>query len=124
MRTKLISIIVVISILLSVFFVNWNFILAAESLNNEVDSTSTSRSNEHPRAGGFDWSEIEVISEPIFGHNNNLNYSTDPCIAIEEDKIYTVWGCGTLVETGLVVAQLTGVRFPPSTQQNHRYENN
>ena len=39
----------------------------------------------------IDWSQIEVLSEPIKGQNSNLGSSTWVEIAVENDKIYAVW---------------------------------
>jgi hypothetical protein len=54
--------------------------------NGSHSSRSQSRA-----AGGFDWSEIEVLSEPIFGSNVNNLTSDKPRIAVEGDNIYVVW---------------------------------
>ncbi len=40
---------------------------------------------------GSEWSNIEVISEPISGYDNNIEYSLSPDIAVEDGKIYVVW---------------------------------
>ncbi|MCK5560848.1 MAG: hypothetical protein KAJ51_09660, partial [Thermoplasmata archaeon] len=40
---------------------------------------------------GSVWSNIEVISEPIPGHNFNTKWSYNPKIAVENGKIYVVW---------------------------------
>jgi hypothetical protein len=37
------------------------------------------------------WADIQVISEPIFGNNFNIEHSIDPDIAVENGKIYVVW---------------------------------
>lgn len=95
LRIKLKSIIVINIILLSVLIAGWNFDLGAKSLNNKMSSTSTSRSNRLPRDGNFDWGQIEVISEPIMEGNININDSTGPAIAVENDKIYVVWSDST-----------------------------
>ena len=85
------TIIVVSIIFLSTLIIGWNFDLRAKNLDNEKTSTSTSRYNESPRTGGFDWGKIEVISEPVPGQNNNKDASYAPKIAVENDKIYVVW---------------------------------
>ena len=41
---------------------------------------------------GFKWSEIQVISEPVNGKNYNIGASTYPDIAVNNGKIYVVWG--------------------------------
>ncbi len=40
---------------------------------------------------GKGWEDIQVISEPISGLNLNIEYSVDPEIVVENDKIYVVW---------------------------------
>ncbi|MCK5560243.1 MAG: hypothetical protein KAJ51_06600, partial [Thermoplasmata archaeon] len=39
---------------------------------------------------GAGWEDIQVISEPVFGADNN-DGSYSPCIAVQNDNIYTVW---------------------------------
>jgi len=86
------TIIIVVSIIfLSTLIIGWSSDLSGNSFENEMNSTSTSSSSKHSRSGDFDWGEIEVISEPIPGLNNNINSSENPKIAIEDDKIYVVW---------------------------------
>lgn len=50
---------------------------------------------------GLQWSDIEVISEPIEGANTNIKISREPDIAVDNGKVYVVWhdyndtnGCG------------------------------
>ncbi|MCK5559800.1 MAG: hypothetical protein KAJ51_04380, partial [Thermoplasmata archaeon] len=40
---------------------------------------------------GFNWEDIQVISEPIVGKNFNTGISYYPEIAVENNKIYVVW---------------------------------
>ncbi len=40
---------------------------------------------------GSSWEDIQVISEPIFGADNN-DISYNPTIAVENDNIYVTWG--------------------------------
>ncbi|MCK5559075.1 MAG: hypothetical protein KAJ51_00715, partial [Thermoplasmata archaeon] len=40
---------------------------------------------------GTSWEATQVISEPVIGSNNNIEYSWDPAIAIENGNIYVVW---------------------------------
>ncbi len=95
MRIKFKSIIVISIILLSVLIADWNFDLSAKNLDNEMNSTSTSRYNGRLNDEDFDWGEIEVISEPIVGQDINIGDSRVPRIAVENDKIYVVWDDNT-----------------------------
>jgi predicted transcriptional regulator len=40
---------------------------------------------------GTNWEDIQVISEPVFGQDNNNNYSSLPMIAVDNGKIHVVW---------------------------------
>ena len=81
---------------MSTLIVGWNFDSNAKNADYEINSTSPTRSNDNPpRAGDFDWGEIEVISEPILKQDNNINQSRKPKIAVEDDKIYVVWSDNT-----------------------------
>ena len=40
---------------------------------------------------GTNWEEAQVISEPIFGENINIDKSWMPDIAVEQDNIYVIW---------------------------------
>jgi hypothetical protein len=42
---------------------------------------------------GTNWSEIQVISEPVFGQNFNTKQTKYAKIAVENGSIYVVWGC-------------------------------
>ncbi len=44
---------------------------------------------------GTKWSNIQIISEPIFGGNLNNGLSTRPDIAVENGKIYVIWSDST-----------------------------
>ena len=85
------SIIIISIVFLSTLIVSWNFDLNANISTNEINSASAPKSNKYPRAGDFDWGEIEVISEPIPGNNFNAGHSSVPSIAFENDKIFIVW---------------------------------
>jgi len=39
----------------------------------------------------FGWGEIQVISEPIPGHDFNIQQSMSPSISVENGQIYVVW---------------------------------
>jgi uncharacterized membrane protein len=81
----------VIIFILSILIINLNVNLTANNLDIEVNNISVSRSNGKTRTGDFDWGDIEVISEPIFGKDYNTFSSALPKIAVEDDKIYVVW---------------------------------
>ncbi len=89
LRMKFKSIILIGIIILSTIIIGWNFDLKANTLDNKINNIS--RSSNRFTNDDFDWGTIEVISEPIPGQNNNIDYSTGPAIAVESDKIYTVW---------------------------------
>ena len=50
---------------MSTLIIGWNFDLKANNLNDEITNTTTPKSDGQPRAGGFNWGPIEVISESI-----------------------------------------------------------
>ena len=78
-------------IFLAIIIISWNFVLKAKNLENEKNSTLISKSKIRLSYKDFNLGQIEVISEPLGGQNININYSMDPAIAIENDKIYVVW---------------------------------
>ncbi len=55
-----------------------------------MNSTSTSKYNKRLSDDNF-WGSMEVISEPIFGQNKNINSSGGAKVAVEGDKVYVVW---------------------------------
>ena len=70
---------------------DWDFDLGVKSIDNEMNTTSTSRANNRLGDYDFDWGEIEVISEPVPGNNFNNAPSYSQKIVIENNKIYVVW---------------------------------
>ncbi len=76
-RTKIISINVIIILILSTLILGWDFDIIAKNLDDETNNGSTSISGGHKRSGDIDWWTIEVISEPIPNQNNN-EASYDP----------------------------------------------
>ncbi len=64
---------------------------------------------------GTNWEEVQAISEPILGQNNNNGNSFAPEIAVENGKIYTVWwdnydilGTGSIDDDIFYRCNLTG----------------
>ena len=105
---------------MGILIVNWNFGLKARNFDEEKTTTSSPRSNNHPRAGNFDWGAIEVISEPIAGQNINTGVSDYPSIAVENGKIYVMWsdvnntnGAGNLDRDISFRCNLTGSSWEP-----------
>jgi hypothetical protein len=83
----------IIILFLSTLIIAWDFGLVA--INPETGSENDS--NAQPILRGsefFNWSQIEVLSEPIPGKNTNVLISEHPRIAVENNKIYMVWGDG------------------------------
>ena len=89
---KRIKSIIFIVIILVTLFSSWNLELGAtgDSKINSISRSIDRRNNED-----YNWSQIEVISEPIVGKNLNINTSGWPKIAAENDKLYVVWEDGT-----------------------------
>ena len=90
LKIKIKSSIIISMVILSGLIINLNFDL--NTIGSENDSNPI-RDVGPKRFGGEDlnWSQIEVISEPILSQNNNINGSLNPKIAVEGDKIYVVW---------------------------------
>ncbi len=89
---KTIKCLIIISVLLlSIIFIPGNIISKANNRNNKLGLILNPKLNNYARSNNFDRGPIEVISEPIFGQNNNIDSSTQPSIAVEDDKIYVVW---------------------------------
>jgi uncharacterized protein YjbI with pentapeptide repeats len=88
---KAISIIVIWILLLNIIFMSYNLDLEAYNLNHERNIASIAKSNNRFSNNDFNWGQIEVISEIVISQNININYSNDPAIAVENDKIYVVW---------------------------------
>ncbi len=84
------GILVATILILSSLIVSLNSGVGTENPENVSQDNSIARSL--PRSnGGINWSEIEVISEPVYGQDFNVVYSAYPKIAVENDKIYVVW---------------------------------
>jgi hypothetical protein len=74
---------IIILILISIISVTLN---TGTSL--DVSGENTSR----PRSNGFDaWCPMEVVSEPVYGQNFNIETSDCPQIAAENGMVYVVW---------------------------------
>ncbi len=81
----------------SVIITSYNCELIAINQDNGPNTTSSSRSEFRGNGESFDWSQIEVISESIFGQNNNFNSSRNVRLAVENDKVYVVWEDNTTI---------------------------
>jgi len=82
------------SILVIVFLLLTSFILPSgfNATKDSSKSITTSYSNAPIGSGNNNWSSLQILSEPVIGQNINVNPSTAPRIAVENDKIYVVWG--------------------------------
>jgi hypothetical protein len=90
MFTRLITIFTILILIISGLIIILDSGVGTENLENESQSHSNVQTN--PRSnGGINWSQIEVISEPIMGQNNNVGDSVVAKIAVEDNKIYVVW---------------------------------
>ena len=91
-KLKIRASIIIALVTLNIVLVSSNFGLIATDLksdsNNIEDQSSRSRSRSN---GIINWSQIEVLSEPVSGQNFNTGISTSAGIAVEGDKIYVVW---------------------------------
>ena len=77
-------------LLLSLFTITINFILSTKNQSQELNKLTNVYTN-HRGNQNFSWGPIEVISEPIFGQDNNLGKCKGGRLAVEGDKIYVVW---------------------------------
>ena len=90
-KEKIGTIIIINLVLLSILSMGWN--LGGVASNNEDDSNNPIDQNSEPRSGsngGYNWSQIEVLSEIVSGQDINTVWSSEPQIAVENDKIYVV----------------------------------
>ncbi len=89
---KIRAFIIVTIIVLNIVLVSSSFGLIATDLDSDSNNTRNQSSDSRSRSNGIiNWSQIEVISEPMFGQNINNVESSIPEIAVEGDKIYVVW---------------------------------
>ncbi|MCK5559752.1 MAG: putative Ig domain-containing protein [Thermoplasmata archaeon] len=91
MKQKLTSIFIVSILILSILLINWNFVNSQTNTNDDYEFISDSRNINRQSSNTYDWDLIEVISEPIFGLDNNDNISFYTRVVVENDKIYVVW---------------------------------
>ncbi len=56
-----------------------------------INFTSTSSMNIRSENNPYCWQDIEVLSEIFNGQNLNIGLSSEPKIAVENNKIYVVW---------------------------------
>jgi hypothetical protein len=68
-----------------------NNIYAVWNDNNDTNGAGTDNDVFFRYFNGNSWSEVQVISEPVPGQNNNIGNSTEPVIAVENSKIYVLW---------------------------------
>ena len=92
MKQKLTSIFIVSIIFLSILFINWNIVNSQTNSNDDYELISEPRNTNRQSGNSYDWDPIQVISEPIFGQDNNDNLSIYSRVVVENDKIYIVWG--------------------------------
>jgi hypothetical protein len=84
-------------VVLNTLVMGWNFGLVATE--SEYVDFSGNTINQSPEPlwrgnGNINWSQIEVLSEPVLGQNFNTLGSKRPDIAVENGKIYVVWSDG------------------------------
>ena len=89
MRFKIRSLLVVLMLFLGMSFFSWSIVFSAE--NNNEESPVICESRAPPGGPGYHWGSMNVIGEPVFGQNFNINDSYVPSIACQDDKIYVVW---------------------------------
>jgi hypothetical protein len=90
MRAKLTCGLIIIIFILNAIFVSWNNEFKADA--PESNPKEISRNIPQPLSnGGLNWSQMEVISEPVSGQNFSIGNSAQPSIAVENDNIYVVW---------------------------------
>ncbi|MCK5560758.1 MAG: hypothetical protein KAJ51_09205, partial [Thermoplasmata archaeon] len=95
MKIKFKSIIVISFVILSTLIFSLNFGFGVKIRGNELNNISTTISNNRLINGDYGWGLLAIISETIEDQNNNLDYSGEVKIAIEDDKIYVVWADGS-----------------------------
>jgi hypothetical protein len=86
------TLIIVIIVVLSILSIGWNFVSVASDPCDATINITNERSMPWSRSNSLlDWSEIEILSEPVAGQNINSVYSGVASIAVEGDNIYVVW---------------------------------
>ena len=93
MGIKFKSIIIISIIFLSALIAGLNFGFVSTNPENISLSPSEARSD-HRSNGDFNWSQIEVLSEPVIGQDFNTRVSNWSAVAVEGNKIYVVWEDG------------------------------
>ncbi len=99
MKKKMKSIIIIILILFSIyipFFDSYSKAMYQKTSSNNINNINLQkRANDINVNGTFALALTEVISEPMVDQNKNDKDSINPQIAVEDDKIYVVWGDST-----------------------------
>ncbi len=89
LKGRLLSGLIIGVLIFNVIIINLNVGSQGGHLKNEASIPNNILSN--PRADKYNWSQIEIISEPVPGLNLNNGWSSEPGILVEDDKIYVVW---------------------------------
>ena len=109
MKFKTKSIIIIIILILSILIVNWKFEFEVKGLEYEINESLSSRAPVYFDYEDYIWGQVDVISEPILGQNNNFGSSCNAKIAIENGKIYVVWDDNDNKNTNFVCQDFTVV---------------
>lgn len=91
MITKPKTTFVILMLIVSAIVFSMNLQITAIEPATSPNNSSAATNNLPLNTQDINWSQIEVISEPVFGQNYNQHTSDDARIAVEGDKIYVVW---------------------------------
>ncbi len=91
MEIKFKPIIITWILICSTIFLGLSAQIIANEPDNDLNAPSALGNNFTRGTVDINWSQLEVISEPVFGQNYNQLACSDAKIAVEGDKIYVVW---------------------------------
>jgi hypothetical protein len=91
-KYKIRPMIIIFIVILDALMVCYNFNITNAGTEKRLIDQNTRSLNPRIQSGDeYDWGTIKVLSEPVPGRNFCTGHSMVPQIAVEGDKIYTVW---------------------------------
>jgi hypothetical protein len=96
MRVRIRSLLVICVLILSIFSISWTFSFSADT---PKDNSNNGANRAPPGGAGYHWGLTQVIGEPVYWQNENINHSDWPAIAVEDDKVHVVWQDNTNLST-------------------------
>jgi hypothetical protein len=91
MSMKIKAFLLVSIVLLNVLSIGWNLGIGAQNLEKSESEERSDNRIGMGVDGDYHWARKQVISETVFMQDTNINTSYYSGIAVEGEKIYTVW---------------------------------